>query len=133
MPYVYPPEWTLLSVCQRRHVRYILVICVAQDGGYVFFYNCASRSTWTFSFLFTSSSSIMWVPRRGFYTVTRCLLLFSLLAFVSVLSAILQPSPTPTQLYVCDALYRHLVHIEDCHCHLLIITVTCTLRSAINT
>lgn len=40
---------------------------------------------------------------------------------------------TPTQLYVCDALYRHLVHIEDCHCHLLLITVTCTLRSAINT
>lgn len=98
-----------------------------------FFYNCASRSTWTFSFFFTSSSSIMRVPRWGFYTVTPCLLLFSLLAFVSVLSAILQPSPTPTQLYVCDSLYRHLVHIEDCHCHLLIITVTCTLRSAINT
>lgn len=32
-----------------------------------------------------------------------------------------------------DALYRHLVHIGDCHRHLLIITVTCTLRSAINT
>lgn len=41
--------------------------------------------------------------------------------------------PTPPQLYTHDALYRHLVHIGDCHCHLLIITVTCTLRSAINT
>lgn len=42
-------------------------------------------------------------------------------------------SPYPSQLYIRDTLYRHLVHIEDCHCHLLIITVTCTLHSAINT
>lgn len=39
----------------------------------------------------------------------------------------------PPQLYTHDALYRHLACIGDCHCHLLIITVTCTLRSAINT
>lgn len=43
------------------------------------------------------------------------------------------PNPLPPTAVHAGPLYRHLVHIGDCHCHLLIITVTCTLRGAINT
>lgn len=85
----------------------------------------------------------MRTPQCHFYAVTQgaCLvpnepLLFSSLSFIWVFSSLTIPPkhlPNPPQLYIHDALYHHLVHIEDCHCHLLIITVTCTLRSAINT
>lgn len=77
----------------------------------------------------------------GFYTTSQeagfipnAALLSSSLSFILVLYyPPVVPPLTHTQLYIHDALYRHLVHIEDCHCHLLIITVTCTLHSVINT
>lgn len=42
-------------------------------------------------------------------------------------------SPPLPQLYEHDASYCHLLCVEDCHRHLLIITVTCTLRGGIKT
>lgn len=78
----------------------------------------------SFDFLqFQNEDFIVW-----FYAVTQGACFVPRLYF-----GLPSSSPYPPQLYIHDALYRHMVHIEDCHCHLLIITVTCTLHSAINT
>ncbi len=81
-----------------------------------------------------NEASILWfyVTTQGACFVHNVSLLCPCLAFILVFSTLLL-ALSPLQLYMHDALYRHLVHIGDCHCHLLIITVTCTLRSAINT
>lgn len=84
--------------------------------------------------LFWNEPSTLWfyAASQGACFVPNVSLLSPSLAFILVLSTLLL-ALTPPQLYTHDALYHHLVHIGDCHCHLLIITVTCTLRSAINT
>ncbi len=84
--------------------------------------------------LFQNEASILWfyAATQGVCFVPNMSLLSPSLAFILVFSTLLL-ALTPPQLYMHDALYHHLVHIGDCHCHLLIITVTCTLRSAINT